>query len=168
MNSLPLVTFFLAHSASAHLRHTAYTSLTPLSIAASFASISIVTLLVSSGARVDRGNVLHAAVTSDQPGRLEIISYLISQGAPVNTLWNAHNRRRASIEDHLQGEDWVRGTPLHEAVKVGRKAVLALLLERGGDAEAKDVKGRSVKDVARMRGNKGILEILAIAKDAAQ
>src|SRR6186713_413215 len=67
MNSLPLVTFFLARSASAHLHHTAYTSTTPLSIAASSDSLSIVALLVSSGARVDRGNVLHAAVISNHP-----------------------------------------------------------------------------------------------------
>jgi ankyrin repeat protein len=155
-NSLSLVHWFLSHGASAHLECTPHKSDTPLTYAVKYGSIEIVRLLVSHGARVDHGNLLHAACESSHPGRLEILAFLLERGAPINVLKEAHNTERLRILPCI----FRRGTPLHEAIMYRRRAICAALLVHGADPEVRDTKGKTSIEFAREIGFDDMLEIL--------
>jgi ankyrin repeat protein len=96
--------------------------LTALQLAASNASISIFSLLLSAGAAInavgDYGTALHLAAAQ---GHLEVVSTLLSAGADID-LMARHSTRRS-------------GTPLHAAAFEGRRDVVELLIAKGADVK---------------------------------
>ena len=155
-DDLSLVSWFLSHGASANLAYTAYTSSTPLSIACASASLPIIQLLVSRGADVKVGNHLHALAECSLPGRVEILDYLVDEGAPVNVLLDVHNPKRFEMSSR-----WGASPPLHYAVKNGNVEVIRGLLRRGAEKGFRDAKGRTALEVAREEGREEMVGLLS-------
>jgi hypothetical protein len=143
-DDLELVQWFLANGASADVPHTFRTSSTPLSRAVHDASMPIITLLLSSGSRVDHGNLLSATCHSHMSSRLEVLELLLNKGAPVNAIDDWYNGPVTT-----QMSRWGLGTPLHAAVKRGEREVVEVLLRNGADKSIKDTKGRMPVHLAR-------------------
>ena len=154
-DDIDLVRWFLNHSASPNLRPNSYMSKTPLSQAVIYSSIDIVRLLVSRGARVDEGNLLHAISWSDRPGRDDVLAYILSEGAPLNKLKHEHDPRQFAIEKLR----WGVGTPLHDAVGRRRKWIVVTLLAWGADKAIRDTKGRTPEELGREIGATEVLEV---------
>jgi ankyrin repeat protein len=57
------------------------------------------------------------------------------------------------------------GTPLHDAAEVGRKDIVALLLEKGADREIRDLSGRTAAEVAEKAGYPELVPLLSVAKN---
>lgn len=154
-DDLEPVQWFLANGASADVPHTFRTSSTPLSRAVHDASMPIITLLLSSGSRVDHGNLLSATCHSHMSSRLEVLELLLNKGAPVNAIDDWYNGPVTT-----QMSRWGLGTPLHAAVKRGEREVVEVLLRNGADKSIKDTKGRMPVHLARELENEELVEVL--------
>jgi len=104
----------------------------------------MVKLLVAHGAKLDHGNLLHEIVESNYPGRLEILDYLIKQGADVDQIEKASNSRLFDVEKDVFGI----GTALHNAVKHNNLAVAVALLNNGAERCIDDTERRTPLDWA--------------------
>ena len=155
-DNIHLTQWFLDHGASPNLKVNLCTSETPLSTAAAFSSLALVQELVSRGARIDNGYPLHRAAESDMPDRERVVVYLAEQGAAIDEILHARNKRRFNIEKPLFG----LGTPLHVAVTYGKMSVAKTLLSLGADRTVKDTNGRAPEDVAREKDNEEMLNLL--------
>lgn len=147
-NDIELVQWFLSHGAEADLRPTRYKAYTPLTFAVVYASMDIVQLLVAHGARADRGRLLASMCASRMPGRLEMIQYLVDQGAPVN------DSEIFSISNASPD------TPLYRAVRHDRPAFAAILLSFGADRRLKNHRGKTPLDLARKLKLTRMIELL--------
>lgn len=154
---MTLVTWFLDHSASANLKPNSYNPSTPLSVAASQASLEINRLLISHGADATIGDVLFSAIRSyrSETDREPVIRYLIEAGAPVNALRYENNPGKLKVVLARHG---VVETPLHMAVKEGKWRLARVLMECGADWARLDSHGRSAREAAREKGGEGMLE----------
>lgn len=141
---MELVRWFLSHGATLDLEPTEYTCRTPLTHAVGCASLEMVKLLVAHGAKLDHGNLLHEIVESNYPGRLEILDYLIKQGADVDQIEKASNSRLFDVEKDVFGI----GTALHNAVKHNNLAVAVALLNNGAERCIDDTERRTPLDWA--------------------
>ena len=108
--------------------------------AARFAPLPIIQLLVQHGAEIKNTNLLpHATLsyisTAGDPGRpdrLEVINYLIDQGASINAFYNDTLNADVPSGD---GVFYEKMTALHFAVVGGEKELVKALLERGADSK---------------------------------
>lgn len=101
--------------------------------AAGYASLETLKLLVSHGGRVEGSNlVAHAswAHTNKQPGRIEVIRYLLDQGAPIDVFYMDNSTR---AKDSHEGIFFGQQNALHFAVGEGTMDMVELLLEKGAD-----------------------------------
>ncbi|CAJ2502945.1 Uu.00g103390.m01.CDS01 [Anthostomella pinea] len=101
--------------------------------AASYASLDTLKLLAGHGGSVvDGALVVQASYrhTLGVPGRLELVQYLLDQGAPTNAFY-MENRNKAiqSCEAMLMG----RQNALHFAIWGGKSDMVKLLLDRGAE-----------------------------------
>lgn len=118
--------------------------------AAQHGHLDMLKLLSADGAGIrslsDRGraHLLCSAIWmgQEQPGLLEMVTYLLSQGAPVNL----------AVE---QGQ-----TPLHLAAQAGRADVAEFLLQSGANAQAVDATGKTPLDYARESRRAEIVRML--------
>lgn len=155
LNNLELVKWFLAHGATPRLDSTEFTYRTPLTDAVNYASIDIVKLLVANGAEVNHGNLLHELCESSCPSRLEILDYLISQGAPVNQFEEASNPRLSECSNQFG-----IGTPLHNAAKCNNLAMAKALLSHGADPRLQDNRCWTPLGWAKTLGEARMIELL--------
>ena len=149
-----LIHWFLVHGAdpNAYGRNHAKT---PLTYAAHRASLNTVKMLFEYGGDARRGSLLHAVVRGKKPGRLAILDYLLSKGAPIDGLEYEEKQRAFQV--------WSRrglGTPLHAAVKVESKVMIAALLGNGANRCIKDTLGRTPLDLAEDWELASILDLL--------
>ncbi|KAB8356511.1 hypothetical protein FH972_024094 [Carpinus fangiana] len=129
--------------------------LTVMSLAALWAQVSTLQMLLVSGGDVQRGQVLHWAVQRSDGTEDEIVKLLLSYGAPLNRLdydgkppqWYALSCKGL-------------GTPLHEAAWAGKSNLIAILIEHGADATIKDILGRTPADIAREQGHEYATQLL--------
>jgi ankyrin repeat protein len=160
-NNHAIIRWFLAHGAGPNIESRA-SDRTPVSRAAWFSTIETTTLLLENGGDPTRGSVLHAAVRSPIPGRLEMLNFLIDHGAPVNAIEYERSRR---YYEPLKSTGL--GSALHAAVSFEKPDMAAALLRRGADRELRDTKGRTALEYAeeRMPGNnsqalRAVIELL--------
>lgn len=155
LNNLELVKWFLAHGATPRLNATNFTCRTPLTHAVGCASIEIVKLLVTHGAELDRGNLLHELCESNYPGRLEVLDYLVSQGAPISQIEEVSDVQLFKVT-----EQFGIGTPLHNAVRHDNLVIAVALLGHRANRTIEDSKGRTPLDWAKQLGVARMIELL--------
>ncbi len=134
-NQIPVVRLLLA--AKAPLEAQDSSGLTPLMLAARFGSAETVELLLKAGAQLetqdDQGwTALFFAVHRGSPGQAEL---LLKAGAKVN---------HQSLG--------TKQSPLGEAVYLGHRNMIQLLLQYKADAHLKDAGGKSPLDLAKEQG----------------
>jgi ankyrin repeat protein len=101
---------------------------TPMSAAVYSGPLEIIDYLLSRGADVHYGQLLHFAVIRDKPDTLEVVRRLVERNAPLNEIGCINEWEYC----------WTRapfglGTPLHRAAEVGQTDVVKYLLEQGAD-----------------------------------
>jgi len=106
--------------------------------------VEVVRVLLEGGADTKRANAnqqtaLHNAAWY---GYLEVCRLLLDWGAKVDTL-----------------DKW-KDTPLHDAARWGHLSVVKLLVERGADVRVKNVDGYTATGMARIQGNRDVVEWL--------
>lgn len=116
--------------------------------------LSTVKLLRERGGRANRG-VLQSAAKTTEPGRIDVMEYLLQEGADINEVeyeWDP-----ATFKLH-----WARafGTALHHAAKCGNKAVVAFLLGRGARLDIQDSRKKTAVQYALENGHEEIVAML--------
>lgn len=131
---------------------------TPLSAAVQAGPIDLVRKCLEAGANPSLGDPLHYAVgrNSDE---VEIIRLLCSYNAPVNTIQFQHPSAR--VLRHC----FVRGTPLHEACRLGKIEVVKELLRQGANPNStrmrySDIEPTTPIDIAREEGHGHVVALL--------
>ena len=112
-------------------------------------SLEVVKLLVQHGADVTDTRAIHGAVANSikyppvNPGRLDIVTYLLECGANINQLetTTADEYERPPITPYT-------GTPLHCAVESENPEHVRYLLSRGADRSIKGASGMTPLEVA--------------------
>ncbi len=101
--------------------------------------------LIENGADVnsadnDTGETpLHSALSSTRTGQVEVVRVLLANGADTNRATKPNVETGCFMRDcRTKGE-----TPLHRAAAFSGEATIQLLLDHGGNREAKDANGDS-------------------------
>lgn len=110
-------------------------------------------------------------------GQIEVVKYLIKQGANPNIADHIGNTPilAASYQGYAEivkilidagadvnaAEERLKFTPLHEAVMKGHASIVDLLLSHGANPNAKTIDGRTVIDWARAEGRPDVQNVLA-------
>ena len=123
----------------------------PLGYACFFGRLTVAEALLARGAQLEaparnpmRVRPLHSAVAqADADLALRLAQRLLEAGASPNVV--------------QQGGF----TPLHEASLRGHAEMVAVLLQQGADAAARNTDGRTAADLARDRGASDVLSLLA-------
>jgi hypothetical protein len=119
---------------------------TPLQLAVLYCKLNAVRMLLSKGANPHqvgiRGNLLHVAIWTHEPDRLEIIRVLLEYGIDVN------------------GLDEDGATPLHIAALLGVVDISRVLIRGGSDLSAGDNQGRTALHYSAMIGYGDIARLL--------
>ncbi len=119
-------------------------------------SLKLCAMLIESGADVKKSCALSVAA---RQGRLDVVRYLLQQGADVNNLSNGRARDVLDLS-----HNW---PPLHTAIEEGYLNVCVLLLDHGADPYTLDKHGRTalqvaraseIQEIARMLQARGIVE----------
>lgn len=108
-----------------------------LAAVAELSSVKMATLLVANGAKV-RGS--GALILAAEEGKLELVQYLLDQGADIDEVGIEHPMDKRYEEDV--------GSALHRAAYKGHEDITRLLLEKGANVELKDMKGRTALELA--------------------
>lgn len=154
-----VVRWLLEHGADPNIKDRR--GFTALDYASYKYSLEVVKLLVQHGADVTNTSAIHGAVANSikfapvNPGRLDIVSYLLECGANVNQLWPIMPDvyERPHITPYT-------GTPLHSAVEAENPESVRYLLSRGADRTIKGALGMTPLEVAESDGLDDIVAIL--------
>ncbi|KAK1073552.1 hypothetical protein LTR74_001693 [Friedmanniomyces endolithicus] len=144
-----LVSWFLANGADPNA---GFEYDTALSRAALAGSPETVQMLLSHGGDVKRGQVLHWAMHRHE-STCEVLEMLLKQGAPPNQV---EFDGVLPIWTYLQ----VLGTPLHKAVTLKKRDVVALLLVYGADPDKQDTSGKTARMMAEELGLDSIVSLM--------
>ena len=120
-------------------------------VAAASAPVTTVQLLATYCAEV--GNALPCAARSDVAGRLEVVRFLLDNGAPIDAVQYQHNA-------YGFGSDFDMGPALTLAVCYNSDDMVELLLERGCRTDIVDFEGRNALQLAREFGSAKKVELL--------
>jgi ankyrin repeat protein/L-ascorbate metabolism protein UlaG (beta-lactamase superfamily) len=171
------VTHLIALGASAAVADTS--GRTPLHNAAERGNLETARVLIEHGAAIDPADgfgwtPLIGALVS---GNVELVSLLLQRGAdPNRTVWvgtpivflstrqgnpelvRAMLDAGARVNDREPSFD---ASLLHVAAEAGWSDVVTLLLERGCDADARDNRDLTARDIAARYGHRGVSDLLA-------
>jgi ankyrin repeat protein len=151
-NKTPLVKWLLGHGADPNANTVSLTH-SALDIAAMHATPEIAGLLLEHGAQL-KGS--HALKRATYYGRLDMMTYLLAQGADINDIpeseYVADAERQAGM-----------GTALHEAVKNGQADAARLLLEKGANPDLKNSLGRTPLACALEKNNGDLVRLFRAA-----
>lgn len=151
VNDPDMIEWFLDHGANPDVR--CYLDLTPLSLAARYASVPTLQALLHRGS-ANRGQLAHHAIERDQDV-IVVLEILATKGAPLDELQYARHPRSWNHE-YFKG----LGTPLHRATELGKLKVACYLLEHHADRNIRDSKGRTPLDIARAMGFTDLIHLL--------
>ncbi|KAK8104738.1 uncharacterized protein PG998_011771 [Apiospora kogelbergensis] len=138
------VVWCLEHGADP-IGRTAAKDISVADVAAQCASLSVVKLLRQYGADFTKTDALHYAAMGSEPGRLEVMEYLIREaGFPIDQLELEYlpSVYKSYAPNGL-------GTALHSAVKRKCEETLKFLLDRGADLDKADTTDLKPIDIAR-------------------
>lgn len=123
---------------------------TLLAAVAELASVETVKMLVEDGGAAVRGS--GAIIMAAEEGKLDMVKYLLDNGADINEVGIEHPTDERYKED--------MGSALHKAVGGGHEDVVRFLLDKGADVSLKDPLGRTPMILALPKNNAGIVELL--------
>lgn len=152
VNSEHLVHWFLDRGADPNASVPSWPS--PMNAAAMRSSLSVIKLLREHGGRVNHG-VLQSAVKTTESGRVEVLEYLVEEGAVIDEV-------EYEWEPEIFKRHWARefGTALHHAAKRGNVEMVNFLLVNGARQDIKDSKGRTPMQYAQANGHDNVVAIL--------
>lgn len=110
----------------------------PLAVAAYWASLNIVRLLVTHGARIEQSLALQLAAKA---GRTDVLQYLLDKGADVNEV--------PALGDLTYAVDYELGAAIHYAAQARQLDAVIFLLDHGADVKLRDHCGRTVVERAK-------------------
>ena len=113
-------------------------------------SLELCRILLKHGASLPHSGALAAAAKN---GRMEVVSWLLEQGADVNDIVT----NPALITHPCKGHPW---PALHTAIESGHVEIVRLLLDRGADPRLLDGKGRTAFAVAEAGGDPQMVALL--------
>jgi ankyrin repeat protein len=116
-----------------------------MSFAALRADMSTLKVLFEWGADIQSGNMLHWAAARKDAYRLQVVHFLLDQGAFIN-----------AVQHYIPSER----TPLHSATYSENEDVVEYLLMLGADASILNSHGKKAIDIAREKDNSMMVEIL--------
>jgi len=160
LSSEDIVHWFLTHGAdpNAWCSH----ACTGTTEAARSASLSVLKLLVSHGGSVVSTDAVAQAVSGHVlgfPGRLEVMEYILDNGAPIDAYRFAYSGAEAPSLIDLFGLE----TGLQLAARGGKTDMVELLLKRGADKTLKGgfrTKGETAMEIAIASGFTDIVTLL--------
>lgn len=123
---------------------------TLLAAVAELVSIEMVKMLVEDGGAAVKGS--GAIVMAAQEGKLDMVKYLLENGADINEVGIEHPTDERSKED--------MGSALHRAVDGGHEDVVRFLLNKGADVSLKDPLGRTPMVLALPKNNTRVVALL--------
>ena len=119
-----------------------------------YAPLPIVQLLYAHGASLL--DVLQSAAESPVKGRLQVMEFLLNNGADIDAVkWKHHDESFGSF-GALE-----LGTALHYAAKNGHADRVELLLRRGAKTDVLDSTGKTALDLARAYGRDNTAALLS-------
>jgi len=121
-----------------------------LAAVAELVSIETVKMLVEDGGAAVKGS--GAIVMAAEEGKLDVVKYLLDNGADINEVGIEHPTDERYKED--------MGSALHKAVDGGHEDVVRFLLDKGADVSLKDPLGRTPMALALARNNARMAELL--------
>ena len=148
----PLVRWFLSHGASPDAS-APQNARTPVSTACAKAPLHIIKLFYAHGA--SHVDALQSAAESPADGRLEVLTFLLDNGADINAVKWEHNE-----EAYRTWALFGLGTATHYAARGGYVDRVELLLSRGANVNALDSNGLTSLEVAREHGRAEIVAML--------
>ncbi|EMC97248.1 hypothetical protein BAUCODRAFT_32996 [Baudoinia panamericana UAMH 10762] len=148
-----LVAWLLANGADPNRR--CEIDLTPLSTAVEAASFEVIKLMFEYGGHIGHGQLLHYAVRRKGGDQMEIVRFILLQGAHVDHVMYQNDLKSY----HLQ-KAFGLGTALHEAARLGRVDVIDLLAAHGANPLIEDSLGRLPLQIAQREANKRAEEAL--------
>ncbi|KAI7166927.1 hypothetical protein KC343_g14399 [Hortaea werneckii] len=119
--------------------------LTPLLVAVEVGHFEVVKLMMGERRQIRSGQLLYHAVRREAPDCAQVVEYILGQGADVNGVMYQHD-----IRSYLQQEAFGRGTPLHEAAKLGNLDVIELLERYYANPLIEDLLGMTSIQVAEV------------------
>lgn len=123
---------------------------TLLAAVAELASIETVKMLVEDGGATVKGS--GAIVMAAEEGKLDMVKYLLDNGAEIDEVGIEHPTDERYRED--------MGSALHKAVDGGHEEVVRFLLSNGADVSLKDPLGRTPMVLALRKHNARMVELL--------
>ena len=142
---MELTLWFLSHGANPNA--TCGLDITSLSIAVRDASFEIIQILFDHGGSIAHGQLLHFAAIRRFPDRLDVLNYLLNEGAPVNSLMYEND-----ADSYEQEKFSGLGTALHSAASAGYLDMVDMLLSRGADPSIKNSRGKLAVEEAEYYG----------------
>lgn len=127
--------------------------LTPLSVAVQEASFVIIKLLFDKGESIEHGQLLHYAVSRNQPDHLEVLQFIPNKNSDAN-----HVIYENCFQSYQLQEAFGIGTPLHEAAEMGKLNVMSALLANGADRAVKDPRGETALNMSERNNSAVVME----------
>lgn len=162
INSPDLVAWFLAHGANPNAR--GWLDITPLSHAVRDTPFATIKMLFAHGGSATAGQLLHHAVFRTQPDVLDVLNYLLNQGAQAVI----NNIKYENALDCIMQSLFTLGTPLHDAMRTDNVEIVRFLLERGAHPLIRDTLGLNAVQRAEMEGRAEMVSFLRPVTEAAQ
>ena len=130
-----------------------------MSTAVEEGSFETMKLLLTNGADIQRGQLLHHAIARNLPDQLQILDWLITLGVPINRLRGDGDPTSWAMWQFYQRAE----TSLHQAAREGKAHVVAFLLARGADVRVRNTLGETVLEVAELMDNDDVATLLRAA-----
>lgn len=127
----------------------------PLSVAVQEASFDIIKLLFEHEGSVEYGQLLHYAVRRSIADYLEVLGFILDKRPSINQVMFENHPTSYQLQ-----KPFGIGTPLHEAVELGKVDVVDALLARGADPAVRDARGESAIEKAERNGMSAIVDRL--------
>lgn len=99
------------------------------------------------GGSIEHGQLLHFTAIRGLPDCIDVLSYLLDKGAPINSVMYEN-----SVDSYEQEKFSGLGTPLHSAAATGRLEMVDMLLSSGADPLTKNSRGKLAIEEAEYHG----------------
>jgi|SRR5215469_914111 len=164
LNNKDIIRWFLEHGANPN--GACLHGCTVTTAAAQSSPLCVIKLLVEHGGTLTGTDVIALAAVSHnngRPGRLEVVEYLLDNGAPINTYLFENSFDEVPSMISMYGLE----TALQHATRGGKKDMVELLLRRGADKDNQGryfasccIKGGTALEIAEMKGFNEIIRLL--------